>query len=71
MIYKATDGSRWTITYEPIPVPIRGADWAWVSDDYGGPGEPGYPGDDRHGTAANEEKAREAIEQWIEENPDE
>ncbi len=61
IIYKASDGSRWTITFEPQPPPDPPPkDWLWFSDTHV----------DDSGTAGNEEEARKAIEAWIEENPD-
>jgi len=35
------------ITYDPPPIPYRGADYRWTHPDYAG------PGDRRHGCAAS------------------
>ena len=47
-----------TITYDPPPIPYRGADYRWVHDDYTG------PGDRRHGCAASVAAAQAEIDEW-------
>lgn len=47
-----------TITYDPPPIPYRGADYRWTHLDYDG------PGDRRHGCAASVEAAQAEIDEW-------
>lgn len=61
MKYKASDGSLWNVTDECPPIPTCSMDWAWVSDEYDG------PGDDRHGHEPTMDDAIVAIEAYISE----
>lgn len=47
----------WTIRYDPPPIPTRNCDWAFVHDDYDG------PGDSRCGHAASLEAAKAEIDE--------
>jgi hypothetical protein len=55
---------RYTIYYDPPPIPLRQFDWRFVHDDYdGAPNEPdGPPGDSRCGAEASPAACRAEID---------
>lgn len=49
------------ISFDPLPVPILTMDWDWCHKDYDG------PGDNRCGRASSEAAAKQAIDDFLEE----
>ena len=62
-IYIATDGSKWNLSYDCPPIPVRGIDWSATHDDYDGAPD-AY--DNRSVTAETRSAVIKAVEEFIE-----
>ena len=70
--YYMTEYKNYFIQYDPPPIPIRTCDWQFFAKDFdGGPWEVGGPPmDPRSGETSSLEKAKERIDELIEEYPE-
>ena len=64
MKHEASDGSKWHIEHNPVPVPTRSCDWQYSHEDYDGAPD---SGDDRCGFADSEQDAKDQIEEYLRE----
>ena len=65
--YTASDGSKWHLSHDFPPIPVRSCDWSATHDDYDGAPD---AGDNRSVMGATRAEACKAVEVLLEEEDD-